>query len=260
MDDFEVSPWNAPRPRRQRVARRRISLSETLIRDAKTYGLLTKRLAAEVIELWASIGRLTAPSLSHKNLVEIMEGRTRIRLTQIPPTDDYGHRLKPEQDDTATSKPVVTTMLCTASDLPKVIELLGLELSDEAAESDIALHDLLMDGLPKRCVGRLIQQTEFTALEVASVLHTSEHVVERWGLPAERDECLTILQSSQLFVLCVTFVRALYVHGSQAIARAWLRESSLGLGGRPPMDLLQTFAGASAVLRFLHQIDTGVYI
>lgn len=259
MDEFEVSPWRAPRPPRQRLPRRRISLSEALIGNAKTYALLTKRSTAEVIELWASIGRLTAPSLSHKNLVEIMDGRTRIRLTQIPPTDDYGRRLKPEKDDTAHANPIAT-VLCAVNDLSKIIELLGLKPLGEAAESDIALHDLLKVGLPKRCLNRLIQQTGFTAVEVASVLDGHEHMVDTWMLAAEQDECLTTLQSSQLFVLGLAFVRAQYVHGSRTIALIWLRESSIGLGGRRPMDLLKTFAGASAVLRFLYQIDTGVYV
>lgn len=260
MDDFEVSPWNAPRPPRLRLRRRRISLSEALISDAKTYGLLTKRSTAEVIEHWAAIGRLIAPSLSSKNLVAIMEGHARIRLTQIPPTDEYGRRLKPKEGDTAPDNSMDATVLCAVSDLPKIIELLGLEPFGEAAESDIVLHDLLRDGLPKRCVSWLIQKTGFTKFEVASVLEASDRMVESWMLAAEQDERLTIPQSSQLFVLGLAFVRAQYVHGSQAVARAWLRASSLGLGGRTPISLLQTFAGASAVMRLLHQIDTGTYI
>lgn len=259
MDDFEVTPRNAPRPPRQRPTRRRISLSEALIGDARTYGLLTKRSTTEVIEHWASVGCLIAPSLSSENLVAIMEGHARIHLTQISPTDDYG-RLSPGEGDTSPDNSMVATVLCVGSDLPKIIELLGLKPLDEAAESDILLHDLLKVGLPKHCVSRLIQQTGFTASEVASVLEASDRMVENWMLPTEQDRCLTALQSSQLFVLALAFVRAQYVLGSQIIARAWLRESSIGLGRRAPMYLLQTFAGASAVLRLLHQIDTGVYV
>lgn len=259
MADFEASAWDAPRPR-QRLARRRISLSVRLVDDAETYGKLSNRSTAEVIELWASVGRLIAPFVSSKNLVEIMEGRARILLTHIPPTDEYGRRLKPEQSTEAPANPMAATVLCGIDDLPKILEILGLERLGEDADTDIILHDLLQGGLPKLCVSRLIQQTGFTTFEVGSVLEVSEQEVESCMLSTEDGECLTVLQSSQLFVLGLAFVRAQYVHGSQALARNWLRGSSLGLGGRSPMYLLQTFAGASAVLRFLHQIDTGVYV
>jgi putative toxin-antitoxin system antitoxin component (TIGR02293 family) len=49
------------------------------------------------------------------------------------------------------------------------------------------------------------------------------------------------------------------VFGSQLDAEQWMRRPAMGLGGRRPIELLETTAGAEIVEDFLGRLEDGVY-
>lgn len=68
-----------------------VRLEASLMESAKFAGDLLKRSAAEQVEFWASIGRLVAPRLSPKELIELQAGLLAIKFEEPKPvTVDSG--------------------------------------------------------------------------------------------------------------------------------------------------------------------------
>lgn len=68
------------------------------------------------------------------------------------------------------------------------------------------------------------------------------------------------LISDRLFRLARIFVFAVEVLGSEDRARQWLRRPQIGLGGKVPLNLLETDAGAKDVENLLGGIKYGVVL
>jgi len=69
---------------------------------------------------------------------------------------------------------------------------------------------------------------------------------------------LSSIASDRLYRLARIFSIACEVLEDEEKAKEWLRHQQVGLGGKTPLDLLRTGAGAKVVEDFLWRIEYGV--
>lgn len=245
---------NANKPamnlRRRRSApgtpRRRIHLSARLIGEADVYGLLSYRSTAEALESWAMIGRQIAPFIPSSGLSEIVEGRAFIRLYMVPDDDGVGR----VYESGSVIRPDLrcrdmATISSNHDEISTTARILLLDVLAQPIESDLELSILLERGIPRRCVGHLMDRAGLGPAEVMRALHISEKTLKAWTdrRRPHMDQLLEPLHSAQLWTVASVFARAEIVFGCQPEALAWLRKPSLGLAGRRPADLLATSVG-----------------
>src|SRR3546814_11716045 len=75
---------------------------------------------------------------------------------------------------------------------------------------------------------------------------------------ARRSRRLSSPQSGQLFRLALVVTKAMPLLGGLATADAWVVRPTLGLGGRRPLDLIETPVGAALVADPLVRPERGV--
>lgn len=133
----------------------------------------------------------------------------------------------------------------------------GPAVLGRAVDGPIALHDLLVRGLPAASIRHLVAGVpRLPGADVARALGVSLRTVQRMK---ERADRLGTAESGRAWKLAEAVARASDVFGSRAAAEAWLEAPATGLDGRRPIDLLASTAGTEAVLTFLERIDHGVY-
>jgi len=97
---------------------------------------------------------------------------------------------------------------------------------------------------------RAAERLDIKGNALAQIIGLSEPTVSRM-----RGETFLLERGQKAFELAALFVR-LYrsldaiVVGDDAVARAWLRNNNLGLGG-VPLDLIQTVSGLTNVIQYL---------
>ena len=92
--------------------------------------------------------------------------------------------------------------------------------------------------------------------QVLKVIGTSERTLQR---AAEKAKPLDMNVSDRALRLATVTSQAMDVLGSQEAAERWLSIPALGLGGRKPIDLLQSTQGTELVRTLLTRMDYGVY-
>ena len=75
-----------------------VRLDAHLMESAKLAGEVLKRSAAEQVEFWAHLGRIIAPRLSPKELIELQAGLLDIRLEEVRPVEVSSSALFDELD------------------------------------------------------------------------------------------------------------------------------------------------------------------
>ncbi|TNC90519.1 hypothetical protein [Thalassolituus sp.] len=75
-----------------------VRLDAQLMESARLAGDVLKRSAAEQVEFWAHIGRLIAPRLSPKELLELQAGLLTIRFEEVQPAEINSDSLFDELD------------------------------------------------------------------------------------------------------------------------------------------------------------------
>jgi putative toxin-antitoxin system antitoxin component (TIGR02293 family) len=117
-------------------------------------------------------------------------------------------------------------------------------------------HARILDGLPLKALENVKTRTGLTDAEIARLLGIGEATLRRArvaGAPLDPATGDRLYRFSK--VLCVAF-EALETDHS---AMTWLRRAQPGLGGRIPLDLLVTHAGADEVETLLRRIEYSVY-
>ena len=138
-----------------------------------------------------------------------------------------------------------------------VIDLLGGPRAFGDATDSLGLHDRLVRGLPRRALrhftGRCPLVGEDPALARVLGLGPARPGARRAGR-------LSSHASGQLWRLALVVAQAAPLLGGTDAADRWLVRPAVGLGGRRPLDLLATPAGAAFVADHLVQLAFGVYV
>lgn len=126
--------------------------------------------------------------------------------------------------------------------------------------SPIAVHELILTGIPGKALERLVKQLPTIADNrdaFEKAFGMSERTYQRHK--ADKTKVLSPEQSSRTWNFARLLAKAAAVLGSQAEAEAWMLQPALGLEGRRPIDLLATAAGSDLVREYLERLDYGVY-
>lgn len=148
--------------------------------------------------------------------------------------------------------------IAAEADLAAVAKLLGGRrwLGGGALEDPLSfsLHDRLVRGLPASALTRFTCHFPQLAQDPAFV-----RILGR--PPSSRDRRrLGSHESGQLWRITSILVKAKPLFGGTAAAERWLVQHAIGLGGRRPLDLLETPAGYALVDDHLVQLEHGVYV
>lgn len=143
----------------------------------------------------------------------------------------------------------------------RIIGTLGLADSDLGPEDRdrgmLTFDAMIRQGIPYAKVRRVKTALNLTDGEFADYLGVSLRTLQR---KRDSQEKLTIPEGDRLFRMARIFALAVSVLESEDMARKWLHRSQRGLGGREPIQAIQTEAGAQEVEDLLEKIEYGVLV
>jgi putative toxin-antitoxin system antitoxin component (TIGR02293 family) len=136
----------------------------------------------------------------------------------------------------------------------QVVALLGGEkVVGKPVTCDLDIACLIRDGLPVDVIDRLIGDRTVTPDEVKRIIMAPKAIVVR-----RRKGGLTPEQSERVIRAVRIIAEALETFGSRDKALTWMRRTCAVLGGKAPIDLLDTEEGAGLVESLLGRIAHGL--
>jgi putative toxin-antitoxin system antitoxin component (TIGR02293 family) len=136
----------------------------------------------------------------------------------------------------------------------QVVALLGGEkVVGKPVTCDLDIACLIRDGLPVDVIDRLISDKTVTPDEVKRIIMAPKAIAER-----RRKGGLTPEQSERVIRAARIIAEALETFGSRDKALIWMRRACAVLGGKAPIDLLDTEEGAGLVESLLGRIAHGL--
>ena len=138
-----------------------------------------------------------------------------------------------------------------------VLSLLGLRCS-ERFDNPLALHQLIVHGLPNKCLISLIKKTGLSAESLAPIFGISIRTCQRLANP-KNVVLLFADQSGHLWLFAEKFAQAIAVMGTSELAIKWFFSPALSLNGHEPIELMTTYVGTQLVETILGRLDGGVY-
>ena len=136
----------------------------------------------------------------------------------------------------------------------QVVALLGGEkVVGKPVTCDLDIARLIRDGLPVDVIDRMIGDKTVTPDEVKRIIMAPKAIAER-----RRKGGLTPEQSERVIRAARIIAEALETFGSRDKALTWMRRACAVLGGKAPIDLLDTDEGAGLVESLLGRIAHGL--
>ncbi len=143
-----------------------------------------------------------------------------------------------------------------AGEIGRVTELLGgASIVKARLNSELDYVELVRRGLPYRAFKATLDRLALPEKEVLASLRLAPRTMAR--RPASG--LLNEVESERVLRLARVAADAEEVLGSWENAKAWLITESRALGGRRPLDLLDTDVGAESVRDVLGRIAHGVF-
>jgi len=143
----------------------------------------------------------------------------------------------------------------------RIIGTLGLKSSDlkpqERNKGMLTFDAIIRKGIPYAKVRLMKAALNLTDNECADYLGISLRTLQRKRASHEK---LSITEGDRLFRIARIFALAVSVLESEEMARKWLHRAQRGLGGRAPIQVIQTEAGAQEVTDLLEKIEYGVLV
>jgi putative toxin-antitoxin system antitoxin component (TIGR02293 family) len=115
---------------------------------------------------------------------------------------------------------------------------------------------VLRAGLPYRSFQVAVESLNLSAADLSRALGLKTRTLARRRSPTGR---LNPTESERMFRLARVVARAEEVLGDEAAARGWLQDPNGALGGKRPIDFLDTDVGADAVLTILGRLENGIF-
>lgn len=122
-------------------------------------------------------------------------------------------------------------------------------------QSDLDLAELIHEGLPTRVVDVVLKSGVLMVNELYQLVVPRRTLAHR----KEKSQALSPEQSDRLVRVVRVTSRAKEALGDSEKAGRWLRKENRALGGKRPIDLLESDVGARMVERILGRIEHGVY-
>jgi putative toxin-antitoxin system antitoxin component (TIGR02293 family) len=130
----------------------------------------------------------------------------------------------------------------------------GAKVLRKEVRSDLDLADLIHEGVPTRSVDLVLESGLMEPSEMYDLVIPRRTLAHR-----KKTQTLSPEQSDRLVRAIRTLARAGEALGNEEKAARWIRKENRALGGRRPIDLLESDAGVRMVERILGRIEHGVY-
>jgi putative toxin-antitoxin system antitoxin component (TIGR02293 family) len=141
-----------------------------------------------------------------------------------------------------------------ATELTAVVEQLGGELAiGRPLRTFTDLQAAIREGFPQSVVEQVTRAAGITLKELAASLDLSERSLQR----RRREGRLAPVESDRLYRLARIVALAKQFLGENEIAIRWLKTPNRALGGKLPLDLIDTEPGARSVENVLGRIAYG---
>lgn len=138
-----------------------------------------------------------------------------------------------------------------------VVEVLGGEkVLGRAVKRSSELAQLVRDGIPAQALRVLTERTGLRQADVSSHFGIPQRTLTRRLAHHAR---LTVAESDRTVRLARVYATAVETLGDDEKASAWIKTPNRALGGRRPLDQLDTDPGVREVEDVLGRIAYGVY-
>ena len=131
----------------------------------------------------------------------------------------------------------------------------GNNLFSVPSFDDMDLIRLSRNGVRKSSLKPLSQYLGITMDKMSTLLHTSHRNIQR----KDDNELLDVYKSERVIEITQIVSRGLGLFGTADNLQQWLHSSIMALGGKKPIDLLDTSFGVRMILKLLGRIEYGVY-
>jgi putative toxin-antitoxin system antitoxin component (TIGR02293 family) len=140
------------------------------------------------------------------------------------------------------------------NELRAIVEELGGEpILGRPLRTPNDLHDAIREGFPQTVVEEVMQAAGISLKELAAILDLSPRSLQR----RRREERLARFESDRLYRLARIVALAKQYMGDVEQARRWLKRPNRALGGKVPLEFLDTELGARAVENVLGRVAYG---
>jgi len=134
-----------------------------------------------------------------------------------------------------------------------VEELGGKPVLGRALLTEADLQEAMREGFPQRVVAEIMQSAGITLSELAATLDLSARSLQR----RRRAGRLARFESDRLYRLARIVALAKHYLGDDETATRWLKRANRALGGKVPIEMIDTEIGARAVENVLGRIAYG---
>ena len=131
----------------------------------------------------------------------------------------------------------------------------GNDLLSVSSLDDMGLIRLSRNGVRKSSLKVLSGYLGITMDEMSTLLHTSYRNIQR----KNNNELLDVYKSERVIEITRVVSKGLELFGTSDNLQQWLHSSIMSLGGKKPIDLLDTSFGVHMILKLLGRIEHGVY-
>jgi putative toxin-antitoxin system antitoxin component (TIGR02293 family) len=120
---------------------------------------------------------------------------------------------------------------------------------------DEDLVSLSRKGVHKSSLKSLSNYLGITMEVLSGIFHSSYRNIQR----KEEDELLDVYKSEQAIEIAQVVSKCLDIFGTKENMQQWFSSSVISLGGKRPIDLLDTSFGIRMIFNTLHRLEHGVY-
>ncbi|MDP4264007.1 MAG: DUF2384 domain-containing protein [Bacteroidota bacterium] len=120
---------------------------------------------------------------------------------------------------------------------------------------DADLVDLSRKGIRKSSLKSLSNYLGITMEALSGILHSSHRNIQR----KDDNELLDVYKSGQAIEIAQVISKCLDIFGTKEKMQQWLSSPLISLGGRKPIDLLDTSFGIRMIFNVLNRLEQGVY-
>jgi putative toxin-antitoxin system antitoxin component (TIGR02293 family) len=146
----------------------------------------------------------------------------------------------------------------TASDFyGRSIILMGMKGAKGFAHihSNTDFIAVIRDGVPRKALDSLMENTGITINEMAHIIKTSDRTLRRYTPQQKLDPG----QSERLIELATLYSRGEDVFGTMEAFKEWMDSNIIALGNKKPKEFLDTSLGIDLLMEELGRIEHGIF-
>lgn len=141
--------------------------------------------------------------------------------------------------------------------ISRAIHLLGMSgLASFSKVSDTTdFIPVIRNGIPKRALDNLMNNTGITVSEISKIIGTSDRTLRRYTSAQK----LNPEQSERLIELAKLYSRGEEVFGSMENFKGWMNSCVMAIGNKQPKEYLDTSIGIDLLMNELGRIEHGIF-